>query len=36
MSGYETILFEKAGPAATITLNRPQARNGPPRKGQRM
>lgn len=28
MSGYETILYEKAGTAATITLNRPQARNG--------
>ena len=28
MSGYETILYEKAGPTATIALNRPQARNG--------
>jgi 2-(1,2-epoxy-1,2-dihydrophenyl)acetyl-CoA isomerase len=28
MSGYETLVYEKAGPAATITLNRPQARNG--------
>lgn len=28
MSTYETILFEKAGPTATITLNRPEARNG--------
>ena len=28
MSDYETILYEKAGPAATITLNRPEARNG--------
>jgi 2-(1,2-epoxy-1,2-dihydrophenyl)acetyl-CoA isomerase len=25
---FETILYEKAGPAATITLNRPEARNG--------
>ena len=28
MSGYETILYEKAGHTATIALNRPQARNG--------
>lgn len=28
MSGYQTILYDKAGPAATITLNRPEARNG--------
>jgi 2-(1,2-epoxy-1,2-dihydrophenyl)acetyl-CoA isomerase len=28
MSAYETILYDKAGHAATITLNRPQARNG--------
>lgn len=27
-SDFETILYEKAGPAATITLNRPEARNG--------
>jgi 2-(1,2-epoxy-1,2-dihydrophenyl)acetyl-CoA isomerase len=27
MSGYETLLFETSGPTATITLNRPQARN---------
>jgi 2-(1,2-epoxy-1,2-dihydrophenyl)acetyl-CoA isomerase len=27
MSGYETLLFEASGPTATITLNRPQARN---------
>jgi len=27
-STYETIRYEKAGPAATITLNRPEARNG--------
>jgi 2-(1,2-epoxy-1,2-dihydrophenyl)acetyl-CoA isomerase len=27
MSGYETLVFEKAGPTATISLNRPQARN---------
>jgi len=26
--GYQTILYEKAGHAATITLNRPEARNG--------
>jgi 2-(1,2-epoxy-1,2-dihydrophenyl)acetyl-CoA isomerase len=28
VSAYETILYDKAGPAATITLNRPEARNG--------
>ena len=28
MSEFQTILYEKAGPAATITLNRPEARNG--------
>src|SRR6185312_50867 len=28
MSAYETIRYDKAGPAATITLNRPEARNG--------
>jgi 2-(1,2-epoxy-1,2-dihydrophenyl)acetyl-CoA isomerase len=28
MSGYETILYEKTGPAAVLTMNRPQARNG--------
>lgn len=28
MSGYQTILFDKAGHAATIALNRPEARNG--------
>jgi 2-(1,2-epoxy-1,2-dihydrophenyl)acetyl-CoA isomerase len=28
MSSYETIVFEKSGPTATISLNRPQARNG--------
>jgi 2-(1,2-epoxy-1,2-dihydrophenyl)acetyl-CoA isomerase len=27
-ASFETILYEKAGPAATITLNRPEARNG--------
>jgi 2-(1,2-epoxy-1,2-dihydrophenyl)acetyl-CoA isomerase len=27
MSGYETLVFEKVGPTATISLNRPQARN---------
>jgi 2-(1,2-epoxy-1,2-dihydrophenyl)acetyl-CoA isomerase len=25
---YETVIYEKAGPAATISLNRPEARNG--------
>ena len=25
---FETVLYEKAGPVATITLNRPEARNG--------
>src|ERR1700761_6615573 len=28
MSEFQTILYDKAGPAATITLNRPEARNG--------
>jgi 2-(1,2-epoxy-1,2-dihydrophenyl)acetyl-CoA isomerase len=28
MSGYETIKYDKAGHAATISLNRPEARNG--------
>jgi 2-(1,2-epoxy-1,2-dihydrophenyl)acetyl-CoA isomerase len=28
VSAYETILYDKAGAAATITLNRPEARNG--------
>ena len=28
MSGYETILYEKAAHRATVTLNRPEARNG--------
>lgn len=28
MTTYETVLFEKSGPTATITLNRPEARNG--------
>jgi 2-(1,2-epoxy-1,2-dihydrophenyl)acetyl-CoA isomerase len=28
MSDFETVLYEKSGPAATITLNRPEARNG--------
>jgi 2-(1,2-epoxy-1,2-dihydrophenyl)acetyl-CoA isomerase len=28
MSAYETVRYEKAGPVATITLNRPEARNG--------
>ncbi|HVM99658.1 MAG TPA: enoyl-CoA hydratase-related protein [Caulobacteraceae bacterium] len=28
MSGYQTIRYEKAAPVATITLNRPEARNG--------
>jgi 2-(1,2-epoxy-1,2-dihydrophenyl)acetyl-CoA isomerase len=28
MSGYETIIYDKAGYAATISLNRPEARNG--------
>jgi 2-(1,2-epoxy-1,2-dihydrophenyl)acetyl-CoA isomerase len=28
MSGYSTILYETAGARATITLNRPEARNG--------
>jgi 2-(1,2-epoxy-1,2-dihydrophenyl)acetyl-CoA isomerase len=28
MSAFETVLFEKSGPVATITLNRPEARNG--------
>ncbi len=28
MSGYETILYEKAEHTATISLNRPEARNG--------
>ncbi len=28
MSGYETILYEKTGHAATLTLNRPERRNG--------
>jgi 1,4-dihydroxy-2-naphthoyl-CoA synthase len=28
MSAFQTILYDKAGPAATITLNRPEARNG--------
>jgi len=28
MAAYQTILYDKAGPAATITLNRPEARNG--------
>ena len=27
MSGYETLVYETSGPTATITLNRPQARN---------
>ena len=27
MSGYETITVEKSGPTATISLNRPEARN---------
>jgi 2-(1,2-epoxy-1,2-dihydrophenyl)acetyl-CoA isomerase len=27
MSGYETITLEKSGPTATISLNRPEARN---------
>ncbi|HEX3405664.1 MAG TPA: enoyl-CoA hydratase-related protein [Caulobacteraceae bacterium] len=27
-AAYETVLYEKSGPAATITLNRPEARNG--------
>jgi 2-(1,2-epoxy-1,2-dihydrophenyl)acetyl-CoA isomerase len=27
MSGYETVVYETSGPVATITLNRPQARN---------
>lgn len=28
MSRYETVVYETSGPVATITLNRPQARNG--------
>ncbi|HEV2363747.1 MAG TPA: enoyl-CoA hydratase-related protein [Caulobacteraceae bacterium] len=28
MSGYETILYEKAGHVARVTFNRPEARNG--------
>ena len=28
MSGYETILYEKSGHVATLTLNRPERRNG--------
>src|SRR5580704_6133984 len=28
MSEFQTILYDKAGPTATITLNRPEARNG--------
>ncbi|MGH6958662.1 MAG: enoyl-CoA hydratase-related protein [Caulobacteraceae bacterium] len=28
MSAYETILYEKAGHTATLSLNRPEARNG--------
>ena len=28
MSAYQTILYDKGGPVATLTLNRPEARNG--------
>ncbi|HEY5070809.1 MAG TPA: enoyl-CoA hydratase-related protein [Caulobacteraceae bacterium] len=28
MSGYQTIRYEKSGPSAVLTMNRPEARNG--------